>query len=283
MPSVAPVRAASLALITAALALSCAPRPVRPEAGADAGPVEVDVVVDDRPRPDRDNDGLCDDTEMRVTGTDPDDVDTDNDGFIDSFEYSYGLLPNSATSPSSERVLQWSEAPGEPFDYVFNFTFRGNGQGVFGLFYESAPGIDGFRGEDLGLRIEALSAVPPSNAPDIAGERFVSVVGMTRLSFRIIGDWPARAPLTCRRAYVLYPSAYAEELGLLYLRSFFLDVRASSAPFDAGAPSDASDASNVPDASDAAAFDATSVDASAPSPWPFQRDGYCLPRPGSCR
>lgn len=272
MPSVPLATTATLALV-AALA-SCAPRPVRPEGGADSATDAAVDVIDDRPRFDRDNDGLCDDTETEVTRTDPDDVDTDNDGYIDSFEYTYGLAPNSATSPTSERVLQWSEAPGEPFDYVFSFTFRGNGQGVFGLFYESSAGIDGVRGEELGLRIEALTAVPPSNAPDIAGERFVSVLGMTRLSFRISGQWPARAPLTCRRAYVLYPSAYAEEVGLVYLRPFFLDVRGSTAPFDAGAPTDASDA----DASDGA-----TLDAGPPGPWPHQRDGFCLPRPGFCR
>jgi hypothetical protein len=233
-------------------------------------------MIDDRPRLDRDNDGLCDDTEREVTRTDPDDPDTDGDGFIDGFEYSFGSSPLRATSPEPERVLTWREQPGERIETVFTLFFRGNGQAVFGAFYESPEGVDGLRGEDLGVTIEALAAVPPSNAPDRTAERFVSVLGATRLTFRIVGEWPSREPLRCRRAYVLYPSAYAEELGLLSLRGYFVDVRAAEAPHDAGPLVDGSSTS------DALTSDA-SEDAGPRGPWPYQRDGYCLPRPGFCR
>ncbi len=174
-------------LALAALA-QCGPRTVRPDASNSDSSQDSLVIIEERPRPDRDGDGLCDDTETDITRSDPDDVDTDGDGFTDGWEYSQGFSPLSATAPSSERLLQWSERPGEPFETVFNVSFRGDGQGVFGAFWESPAGVDGLRGEDLGLRITALAAVPPSNAPDLVGELFVSVIGATRLTFRITSE-----------------------------------------------------------------------------------------------
>ncbi len=263
----------SAALVCFALA-QCGPRVVRPDAAVADSTADSLVIIDQGPRPDRDHDGLCDDTETDVTRTDPDDVDTDGDGFVDGWEYSYGHSPLSATSPPSERLLQWSERPGEPFEHVYTVSYRGNGQGVFGAFWESGAGVDGLRGEDLGLRVEALAAVPPSNAPDLAAERFVSVIGATRLSFRILGEWPQREPLRCRRAYVLYPSAYAEETGLIYLRSFFLVVAASDErPVMDAASGDASDDANSNANPD------VNPDASRSGPWPYQSDGLCLPDP----
>jgi hypothetical protein len=153
---------------------------------------------------------------------------------------------------------------------VFSLTFRGNGEGVLGTFWESPASYDGLRAEELGLRIEALAAVPPSNAPDRVDERFVSVIGTTRLSFRIFGEWPQRTPMRCKRTYVLYPSVYAEGRGLIALRTWFLVVSASDVEpsLDAGTPS-----------ADASAMDGVMVDAGPSGPWPFQRDGLCLPRP----
>ncbi|MFO0559805.1 MAG: hypothetical protein U0269_17430 [Polyangiales bacterium] len=262
-----PCSLAALALLALA---QCGPRAARPDSGQRDASEDVLQVIEERPRPDRDGDGLCDDTETDVTRTDPDDVDTDGDGFIDGWEYSYGFSPLSSTAPSPDRLLQWSERPGEPFEHVFSLSFRGNGEGVLGTFWESPAGYDGLRAEELGLRIEALAAVPPSNAPDLVEDRFVSVLGTTRLSFRVTGEWPQRAPLRCKRTYSLYPSAYADGRGLIYLRTFFLVVSASDVEpsLDASAPS--------PDASDT---DSAMPDAGPSGPWPFQQDGLCLPRP----
>jgi hypothetical protein len=258
----------SLATVALFALAHCGPRAARPDAGQRDASEDVLQVIEERPRPDRDGDGLCDDTETDVTRTDPDDVDTDGDGFIDGWEYSYGFSPLSSTAPSPDRLLQWSERPGEPFEQVFSLSFRGNGEGVLGTFWESPAGYDGLRAEELGLRIEALAAVPPSNAPDLLEDRFVSVIGTTRLSFRITGEWPQRAPLRCKRPYSLSPSAYADGRGLIYLRTFFLVVSAS----DVEPSLDAS----APDANDT---DSSMPDAGSSGPWPFQRDGLCLPRP----
>jgi hypothetical protein len=276
-------RGAPLAAIALAGLAQCGPRLVRPDA-SDAAPPPTDtlVIVAERPRPDTDGDGLCDDTEIEVLRSDPEDVDTDGDGFLDGFEYSQGTSPLSVTAPDPARVLTWSEAPSAHVESVFNVYFRGNGEGVFGAFYESPSGVDGVRGEDLGFVIEALAALPPSNAQDRVGERFLSVLGQTRLSFRLSADWGEREPAGCRRAYVLYPSAYAEGSGLIYLRGLYLDVRPSTEPasMDAGVTSDDAAArdSGPPDAG----VDG-GIDGGRRGPWPHRRDGFCLPRPGSCR
>ena len=135
------------------------------------------------------------------------------------------------------------------------------------------PRLDGAAAMGVGLTVEALAASPPSNAQDRVGERFLSVLGPTRLTFRVLGTWPARAPLRCRRAYVLYPGAYAEGSGLIYLRGLFLDVRAAEG--DGGDPGDAGGPTRDAEVSDPR-------DGGAQAPWPFARAGFCLPRPGNC-
>ena len=249
----------------------CGPRVVRPDASADAAsdqPPPDTLVI----RVDRDGDGLCDDTE-REARTDPDRVDTDGDGFTDGWEYGWNFSPLSATSPPSERQLPWSEAPGAPLEAIFTSNYRGNGEGVFGAFWDSPAGIDGVRGEELGLCIEALAAVPQSNAPDRVAERFVSVLGTTRLTFQLRGEWPARPALRCRRAYAIYPTVYAEGRGVISLRSFFLVVSASDASDDGGVEPDAS-----------APIDGGGDGGAIRAPWPYVRDGLCLPDPSlPCR
>lgn len=256
--------------VTMAL-VGCGPRAVRPDGGAD--------VVSEQPPPDsqvirtdRDGDGLCDDTEQEAR-TDPDRVDTDGDGFTDGWEYGWNFSPLSATSPPSERLLAWSETPGAPLEAIFTSTYRGNGEGVFGAFWDSPVGVDGVRGDELGVRIEALAAVPMANAPERVGERFVSVLGSTRLTFQLLGEWPARPALRCRRTYAIYPTLYAEGRGVVSLRSFFLVVSASDpSAMDGGLEPDAS----APmDGGDGGAIRA---------PWPFVREGLCLPDPSlPCR
>jgi hypothetical protein len=266
----------ALALLTA-----CSPRVTRPDGATetDAGAIPQDTAPP--PRPDTDGDGLCDDTERDVVRSDPERPDTDGDGLTDGFEYSQGLSPLSATAPDPARIARWEETPGASFEALYTFTFRGIGEPVFGAFYESPPGVDGVRAEELGLTVEALAASPPSNAQDLVGDRFLSVLGPTRLTFRILGAWPARAPLRCRRAYVLYPSAYAEGSGLIYLRGIFLDVH----PMEGDGTSDggvALDADSPEAGPPRDASGSPTVDGGALAPWPFTRGGFCLPRPGRC-
>lgn len=271
--------------MTALLLLgSCAPRVQR----ADVPTTDVAVVDEtatdvpdpplDVPRVDTDGDGLCDDTEMVQFQTDPRSVDSDNDGFTDLFEFLSYTNPNRATDPNADNIIPWSERSGELADVVFSFNYRGNGESLFALFSETNPSIDGLRGEDLSLQLQAFSANPPANVNAMIADRFVSVTGFTRLSYRFFGEWPAQAPLRCRRAYTVIPNIYAEARGYVYGRRFFIDVRAHMGDFDAAVDTDASESPR-----DVPTGDGADVRGPTPSPWPYVARGLCLPEPGHCR
>jgi hypothetical protein len=262
-----------------------------PDVALDSEPAEDRTITPiDVPRIDTDQDGLCDDTELGRTQTDPNSVDSDGDGFTDLFEYLNYTNANRATDPNADSVIAWYETPGELAEQIFSFTYRGVGETLFALYSENPPGIDGLRGNELGLQLQALAASPPGNVVELTDTRFVSVTGQTRLTYRFSGAWPTQTPLRCRRAYTITPIVYSDVRGYVYGRRFFVDVRAFEGAFDAAVmdvastneagPRDDLGAQDTSDVRDAR--DVRDASPSVIAPWPYVSRGLCQPRPGPC-
>ena len=77
--------------------------------GSPSTELRVDVPASPVPTTDSDGDGISDDDELNVYGTDPQNTDTDDDGFSDGIEIDNGydpMDPNSKPAP----VMIWLEA-----------------------------------------------------------------------------------------------------------------------------------------------------------------------------
>lgn len=156
---------------------------------------------------DTDRDGLCDLTES-MRRTDPTRADTDGDGLLDSFEVRVGSDPLSGRSPfSADRVLLREGA--EAFATVEHlFEYRGIGDVVSATTLDRTAGLDGARASDLwDFGMEAIAASPAAFVRAQTGPRFVGVLGMVVLRWRMtvtprsVVPVGVRAVLGCRRAY----------------------------------------------------------------------------------
>jgi hypothetical protein len=212
-----------LALV-AALCAGCS-QATEADAGLDAGIPEtfVEASPPDAGPSDRDRDGVCDATE-RVYHTNPDDPDTDRDGLLDGFELDAFTSPLAATDPGSDERITLRERAGERVETTFAMLYRGQGEAVTGLLLDRLPGLDGREPSEFGATIAALTAEPRANVGDLLGPVFLGVNGRTRLTWSLSFEWPAIAPLGCRRAYVALQAAFAEGHGRVYARQLVLDV-----------------------------------------------------------
>jgi len=138
-------------------------------------------------RADSDSDWLCDETEGRA-GTDPTLVDTDGDRVPDGIEVQYGLDPLDAADPGLSGLVVLSAMPGAMTDFVLYAVVDGDGTSFAGEL-EAWPSFDPSwaTAERYFSGAIATSAEPPDHVfgfPD-NGDRIGSVVGETRLGFRL--------------------------------------------------------------------------------------------------
>jgi hypothetical protein len=170
-------------------------------------PPALDRPADVSATADSDRDGVCDLTEV-MRRTDPMNVDTDGDGLIDSFELRIGTDPLSGRSPAaSDRVL-FREGSTSFATVEHLFEYRGTGDVVSATSLDRTAGVDGARASDLwDFSVEATGASPQAFVRAMSGPRYVGVLGMVVLRWRLTATpraTPAagvRATLGCRRAY----------------------------------------------------------------------------------
>lgn len=150
--------------------------------------------------PDRDGDGLCNETEL-MRGSDPDNPDTDSDGFSDFWEVLIGTDPLDPTRPSRDLVLVLRESgPTASLIAPIEIAVTGAGEDFSGAF--EAEVIADPAGDTAGtffLGANASFAAPGDNVAIVDGESFRAVVGRTLLGFELefgyLGD-----PRECARA-----------------------------------------------------------------------------------
>jgi hypothetical protein len=213
-------------------------------------PSDVPAVVDRPPAQDRppdvsptadtDRDGLCDLTES-MRRTDPTRADTDGDGLLDSFEVRIGSDPLSGRSPlAADRVLFREGA--QTFATVEHlFEHRGVGDVVSATTLDRTSGPDGMQASDLwDFTMEAASASPAAFVRTQTGPRFVGVLGMVVLRWRMtvtprtMLPSGVRAVLGCRRAYEAQIVVKREGGDILGTRPIVLEVAPTEG--DASAP-----------------------------------------------
>lgn len=153
---------------------------------------------------DRDEDGLCDDTEGEL-GTDPDALDTDRDGLPDVIELVSGHEPVVSEDPPPEQLAYLVGDRGAAVDFEARFTVEGDGQALTGWFASlGALYRDGDNAERYFAGASALEASPADAARSIVRDaaRFEAVLGRTRLSFQLRFELGAdQASRGCARAY----------------------------------------------------------------------------------
>jgi hypothetical protein len=142
--------------------------------------------VDD-PDADRDRDGVCDATEKDL-GSDPDRADSDHDGLPDFTEIiaNYNLV--DPVIPAPDQVGFLAGVPQAALDLAVRMTVDGSGQGYTGEFREGdALDARGLTAKDFYEGAVAQGGEPPDNIRGVLvdSERFGSVLGKTRLSFKL--------------------------------------------------------------------------------------------------
>jgi Bacterial TSP3 repeat len=155
-----------------------------PEPAADGGtPIDAATLSPD----DTDGDGLCNETEKDV-GTDPEVLDTDGDGYPDLVEVMAEFDALDALSPGLDQVATLAAERGRVLDFEVRATVDGMGEGYTGVFaaYPSTN-VDGLMAVDFLKRSTAFGAEPLDHVRgvDVDGAHFDSVLGRTRLSFRL--------------------------------------------------------------------------------------------------
>lgn len=252
------------------IAASGCPRSAESDAG-DAPAADIalleDVAIDTR-RPDRDGDGLCDDTE-RFYRTDPARVDSDGDGLTDLFEVRAYTSPLSATDPPATERVSLRERPGARVTISYGLLWRGEGDVLTGVLLDRLAGVDERVPSEFGPSIVAADAEPRASVANIVGPSFEGVVGRVRLRWEISLEWPSVAPIGCRRAYLMSAAVFLSGRGLVYALPVAIDVHgdADGAGMDAGMAGDAGDRGTP-----------------AGPRWPYvSTEGYCLPPPGECQ
>jgi hypothetical protein len=139
------------------------------------------------PDADRDHDGVCDGTE-RELASDPDRADSDHDGLPDFTEIIAGYNLTDPMIPSPDQVGFLPGVPQAALDLQVRMTVDGSGQGYTGEFQErDALDAHGLTAKDFFEGAVAQGGEPPDNIRGVLvdSERFGSVLGKTRLSFKL--------------------------------------------------------------------------------------------------
>jgi hypothetical protein len=147
------------------------------EAGTSAGDDE-----------DSDRDGVCDGYEVNL-GSDPLRSDTDRDGLPDFSEIVAGFDLTDPNTPAPDQVAYIVGSAGTTLDFPLRMTLEGSGQGYSGEFRVRSDALDprGYTAKDFFEGAIAISGEPPDNVRGVQSEseRFMSVMGKTRLSFQL--------------------------------------------------------------------------------------------------
>jgi hypothetical protein len=138
-------------------------------------------------RPDTDSDWLCDETELRA-GTDPQSADSDGDRLPDGVEVQYGLDPLDDADPGATGIVFLRATPGSMSELQLHVVVDGAGESFSGEL-DAWPGLDASwaTAEQYFATAVATSAEPPDHVFGFPanGDRIGSVVGETRLGFRL--------------------------------------------------------------------------------------------------
>jgi hypothetical protein len=183
---------------------------------------------------DRDQDGLCDSTEERIR-TNPDVLDTDADGFPDMVEVVAGYNPSDPSTPGLDQLGYLVAQPGRTLDLELRSTIDGNGQGATGQFMaRNAFDAHAFRASDFFVSALAIGAEPPDNVRGISAgeERFASVLGKTRLSFRLHFEFTSDLTLHCVAALPFVYSIKSDTGGYMGSRDYLLIVPPNDSAFE---------------------------------------------------
>ena len=175
------------------LAVSCAAACTsgeRPGGGLDVEPPAAGSGrggVIDEDNLDSDHDGVCNRTE-RDLASDPNRADSDHDGLPDFTEIiaSYNLTDPQIPAPDQVGFL--AGVPQAALDLAVRMTVDGSGQGYTGEFRErDALDAHGLTAKDFYEGAVAQGGEPPDNIRGVLldSERFGSVLGKTRLSFKL--------------------------------------------------------------------------------------------------
>lgn len=220
----------------AVLLLGCDSPAVRHESKDDA---TVDGAAGASARPvsrDTDADGLCDATEKEVA-TNLSDTDTDGDGPSDLVELAYGFGPLDVANPAPEQVAVLGGRVGASIDFPVRVTVIGSGEAQAGTF-EVGPTVyeDGLTADAFFQAAAAVSGEPLENVRgiDYASERFISVLGETRLAFSLRFQHPAEASPGCIRAYPFHYVVKSSRGETNNLRQYVLVVIPDGTNYDGG-------------------------------------------------
>jgi hypothetical protein len=181
---------------------------------------------------DRDHDGLCDSSEQRL-GTNPAKLDTDADGFPDVVEVLSVYDPTDPTLPGPDQVGYLVAQPGSTLDLELRGTIDGDGQSATGQFMaRSAFDAHGLRASDFFMSGLAVGAEPPDNARGIQAEeeRFGSVLGRTRLTFRLHFQFNRPLTLDCAPALPFDYAIKSDVGGYVSIRNYLLVLLPHAAP-----------------------------------------------------
>jgi len=209
------------------LAAACASDPLRASAtpvlaGRAAAPVSATSE-------DQDHDGLCDVSEQRLQ-TNAAKPDTDADGFPDVVEVLCGYSPTDPTSPAPDQVGYLVAQTGRKLDLELRSTIDGDGQDATGQFLaRNTLDAFGLRASDFFVGGLAVSAEPPDNVRGIQAdsERFASVLGKTRLTFRLHFEVNTSIALNCAAALAFDYAIKSDVGGYVNTRNYMLVVTPS--------------------------------------------------------
>ena len=185
---------------------------------------------------DVDADGLCDASESEV-GSDKHAADTDGDTLTDLVEVAYAFDVLDATDPPAERLVFLQGRAGASIDFAVRATVTGMGDEQTGTFEaDPTPYDDQATAEEFFLGATAVSAEPRENVRgiDSASERFVSVLGETRLGFSLRFQHPGGDIASCIRAYPFRYAIKSSRGELGHLERYLLVVIPPAASLESG-------------------------------------------------
>lgn len=174
---------------------------------------------------DTDSDWLCDVTETAID-TDPSDPDSDQDRLPDGVELQHGLNPLDAADPSPAQVVFLRAVPGGLTDVNLHVVVDGAGEAFTGEL-DAWVTLDGTwpSASHYFTTAIATSADPPDHVfgfPD-NGDRIDSVVGVTRLGFRLRFAFTDAVARDCAQA-VGFHYAIKRQDGARFGERFYLLV-----------------------------------------------------------
>lgn len=149
--------------------------------------VSGDADPRDNPDDDRDHDGVCNGTELALASN-PERADTDGDGFPDFTEVMANYVPTNPTIPGPDQVVYLAGDSQSTVDFEVRMTVEGAGLGYTGEFRpDASPDPRGLSAKDFFIGAEATGGQPTDNVRGVNAdaERFESVLGKTRVSFRL--------------------------------------------------------------------------------------------------